>query len=215
MTNDIIRVAPAPAILDLEPAQIVERAFKIAVALAEIIRAGNMYCVISGEEFVKVDGWIAMGSLLGLNPFVTEVKALPDGSFEAAVEIRSRAGVVYASASAICGMDEKRWAVAPAFSRRSMAITRAIRKAYRISFSWVMRLAGMSATPAEDMPQFTPKADNREVRYERDEPPHPAEVEAAAAARRANGETFDPFTRQWTKKVEEKPGQWNGRWPRR
>jgi hypothetical protein len=205
MNNDVIKIVPpAPAILDLEPGQLVERAFKIAVELATVIRAGQMYCNINGEEFVKVDGWIAMGCLLGLNPFVVDVRSLPDGGFEAIVEIRSRGGHVYAAASAICGMDEKRWAAAPAFSRRSMAITRAIGKAYRISFSWVMRLAGMSATPAEDMPQFTP-----EKPREREEPP--------AAERRANGEIFDPFAKTWSKKTEpkkSKPGDWNGQWPK-
>lgn len=210
--SDVIKLAPpAPAILDLEPGQLVEQAYKIATHLAAIVRAGNMTCNIKGEEFVRVDGWIAMGSLLGLNPFVVEARMLEDGSFEAVVEIRSRGGVVYAAASAICGMDEKRWAAAPAFSRRSMAITRAIGKAYRISFSWVMRLAGMSATPAEDMPQFTPEPKkSNEVRYERDDtPPHPADAEE----RRANGETFDPFAKTWTKKPNN--GQWDGKWPKR
>lgn len=207
-TTQVVKVVPAE-VLDLEPTQLVDRAFKIATALATIVRAGNLYCVINGEEFVRVDGWIAMGSLLGLTPVVTDVHALEDGGFEAAVEIRSRSGVVYASASAICGMDEKRWAAVPAFSRRSMAITRAIGKAYRISFSWVMRLAGMSATPAEDMPAYAPGANSREVRQ--DQPPHPADD----PARRENGETYDPFSKRWTKKANENNGIWNGRWPRR
>ena len=108
MNNDVIKIVPpAPAILDLEPGQLVERAFKIAVELATVIRAGQMYCNINGEEFVKVDGWIAMGCLLGLNPFVVDVRSLPDGGFEAIVEIRSRGGHVYAAASAICGMGRK------------------------------------------------------------------------------------------------------------
>lgn len=211
-TTQVVKVVPAE-VLDLEPTQLVDRAFKIATALATLVRAGNLYCVINGEEFVRVDGWIAMGSLLGLTPVVTDVHPLDDGGFEAAVEIRSRSGVVYASASAICGMDEKRWASAPAFSRRSMAITRAIGKAYRISFSWVMRLAGMSATPAEDMPAYAPppKAGGaQEIQRGRDEPPPPTDAD-----RRANGESFDPFTKRWTAKPEENNGTWNGRWPRR
>ncbi len=209
MTNDVIKLAPpAPAILDLDPGQIVDRAFQIAPHLARVVREGGMSCSIKGEEFVRVDGWIAMGSLLGLNPFVTDVRTLDDGGYEATVEIRSRSGAVYASASALCGMDEKRWAAAPAFSRRSMAITRAIGKAYRISFSWVMRLAGMSATPAEDMPQFTPgpKAGGAQ---EIDGPPPPTDAD-----RRANGETFDPFSKKWAKKkTQANNGTWDGRWP--
>lgn len=209
MNNQIVKIIPSE-VSELDPAQLVDRAFKIATHLAKVVRAGEMFCMINGEEFVRVDGWIAMGQLLGLSPHVTDVRQLDDGGFEAFVEIRSRSGVVHAAASAIVGMDEKRWAAAPAFSRRSMAITRAIGKAYRISFSWVMRLAGMSATPAEDMPQFT---SGREMRHEVGEvrPPPPSDAD-----RRANGEIYDPMAHRWIQKPVKsaQTGSWDGRWPK-
>ena len=54
-------------------------------------------------------------------------------------------------ASALCGMDEPKWASKPDYARRSMAVTRATGKAYRLGFSWIMELAGYASTPAEEM----------------------------------------------------------------
>jgi hypothetical protein len=43
------------------------------------------------------------------------------------------------------------WGSRPKYARRSMAVTRATGKAFRISFSWIMSLAGYATTPAEEM----------------------------------------------------------------
>jgi hypothetical protein len=50
-------------------------------------------------------------------------------------------------------MDEPTWAKRPGYARRSMAVTRATGKAFRLGFSWIMTLAGYEVTPAEEMPQ--------------------------------------------------------------
>jgi hypothetical protein len=76
-----------------------------------------------------------------------------DGSFLATVELYSlKTGQTVGVGSALCGKDEARWGKADRFARRSMAITRATGKAYRLNFSWVMALAGFNPTPEEDMP---------------------------------------------------------------
>ena len=178
---------PPPSILDLEPEQIAARAIRIASTLAALVRQGGMVQMIDGKEYVKVEGWNAMGSLMGFVARIAEVRELGDGGFEAHVELCTKNGSVLSSASARCGMDEKRWAQVPAFSRRSMAITRATGKAYRIQFSWIMALAALSETPAEDMPQYEPpRRDER--------PPHPAE----------------PFR---VKRQDGTKGTFDGRWP--
>jgi len=75
-----------------------------------------------------------------------------DGTYEATVSlIRVNDGAVIGRGSAICGMDEDTWATRPNYARRSMAITRATGKAYRLGFSWIMTLAGYEPTPAEEM----------------------------------------------------------------
>jgi len=75
-----------------------------------------------------------------------------DGSYEATVElIRASDGAVIGRGSAICGMDESTWASRPRYARRSMAITRATGKAFRLGYSWIITLAGYAPTPAEEM----------------------------------------------------------------
>ena len=49
-------------------------------------------------------------------------------------------------------MDEATWAKRPDYARRSMAATRAVSKACRLAFSWVMVMAGYDATPREEAP---------------------------------------------------------------
>jgi len=71
--------------------------------------------------------------------------------------IRSSDGKLIGRASALCGMDEKdrygkpTWATRPEYARRSMAVTRATGKAFRLGFSWIMTLAGYAPTPAEEI----------------------------------------------------------------
>jgi len=68
---------------------------------------------------------------------------------------------VISRASAECGAADEYdrngnllWSKRPRYARRSMAQTRATGKACRMSFSWIMKLAGYEPTPAEEMPDY-------------------------------------------------------------
>jgi hypothetical protein len=65
-------------------------------------------------------------------------------------------------------MDENLWAKRPTYARRSMAITRATGKAFRLGFSWVITLAGYNPTPAEEMPgtDDDQRQEPKSVRYD-------------------------------------------------
>lgn len=157
MTTELQRIeprVPAPqSIFDLRPAEMIARAAEVATVLRDVIVKQHLAVNIQGREYVKVDGWAAMGSLLGLLPREVDVKEIADGSFEAKVELYSlMTGKVVGQGSALCGKDERRWSGADRYARRSMAITRATGKAYRLGLSWVMTLAGYAATPYEEMP---------------------------------------------------------------
>lgn len=142
------------SLFDLEPDAQIEYAAKIATSLTRVIEKQVLYSNISGRKYVKVEGWELLGTFLGILPKEREVKELADGSFEASVDLlRASDGVVVGGASALCGMDESRWSKADRYARRSMAITRAVGKAYRSSFSWIISLAGYEPTPAEEMPK--------------------------------------------------------------
>jgi hypothetical protein len=135
------------------PEAVLEQASRIATALARVINDRRLFTDIRGKKYVRVEGWSTLGALLGILPREVSAVPLDDGSYEAVVElVRASDGVVIGRGSAICGMDEPTWAGRDAYARRSMAITRATGKAFRLGFSWIMTLAGYEPTPWEEMP---------------------------------------------------------------
>lgn len=163
MTDTALQsVAPSPppaptSLFELPPQQKIAMASEIATALKDIIVRQRLWVRIGPAEHVKAEGWATLGSLLGIVPRERSVIEHADGTFEAYVELYAMAtDRVVGGASAICGADETRWGKADRFARRSMAITRATGKAYRLGFSWIVSLAGYSPTPAEEMPDYSP-----------------------------------------------------------
>lgn len=160
------------------PQDVIAQASSIATELAQIIDKRRLFITIGRRKFVRVEGWTTLGAMLGILPREVDVHRHDDGTYEARVElIRANDAVVVGRGSAICGIDEPRWAKGPEYARRSMAITRATGKAYRLAFSWIVTLAGYEPTPAEEMP---------------DEPEHPRRRIAETA--KPNGRPYDPQT---------------------
>lgn len=158
--NELVTVTAGPtAIADLHtlsPSQLVHRGTEIADALAPIVEKQKLYTMVGKGKHVNVEGWTTMGAMLGISPKEKDVKYI-DGDYEAYVELVSiRTGAVVGGASAICGRSDPTWAGRPRNAQRSMAITRATGKAYRLGFSWIMKLAGYEATPAEEMDHIDP-----------------------------------------------------------
>lgn len=134
------------------PQDVIDQASKIAKQLANIIKDRKLYSTISGKNFVRVEGWTTMGAMLGILPREVAVIEAENGDFMADVElIRASDGMIVGRASAIVGSDEKTWAGRPRYARRSMSVTRATGKAYRLGWSWIITLAGFEPTPAEEM----------------------------------------------------------------
>lgn len=138
--------------LQVDPKSVVSRATEIAKELGDVIEKRKLYATIQGKKFVTVEGWSTLGALLGVLPREVETKRLEDGGYESTVElIRASDQAVIGKASAIVSMDEV-WGKRLEYARRSMAQTRATGKAYRLGFSWIVKLAGYEPTPAEEMP---------------------------------------------------------------
>lgn len=153
------------AIRTAGPMDVIRRASDVATELAKIVQAKKLYTTIQGRKFVQVEGWSTLGAMVGVLPREVpgSIIRYEDGSYEATVElIRTSDGAVIGRASALCGVDEKdrsgksTWGSRPEYARRSMAVTRATGKAYRLGFSWIMTLAGYEPTPAEEMPEDLP-----------------------------------------------------------
>lgn len=144
---------PARTIFSMQPKEMVLFATEVANVLKDVIDKQKLYSEINRKKYVKVEGWCTLGTILGVLPVEDWVKEHPDGSFEAMVKlVRQSDGMVVGAASALCGSDERTWGQRDRFARRSMAITRATGKAYRLGLSWIMSLAGYEGTPAEEMP---------------------------------------------------------------
>lgn len=155
METGLVTVTSEKAFLDLGHRDKLSAATEMADLLKDLIRKQKFFQVIQGKEYVKVEGWITLGTLLGVIPREKSVRELTDGSFVAEVDlVRADSGNVIGGASALCSIKEKRWANADDYARRSMAITRATGKAYRVSFGWIIGLAGYEVCNAEEMPEI-------------------------------------------------------------
>ena len=151
-----------------DPADMVKVAARLATVLRDIVDRQRLYTVIQGKSYPQVEAWQTIGRLDN----VVAREARPpirhdDGCYEAFAElIRLSDGMVIGSASAICGSpDDEPWGGTPAKNgkpakgprpenaRRSMAATRAISRAFRGQYAWIMALAGYEPTPAEEMPR--------------------------------------------------------------
>jgi len=165
--------------LEIAPTGVIARATLIATELAALVNARKLYVVINNKKYVRVEGWSTLGAMLGVTPREVSTTMHEDGTFEAMVEIVRSDGQVIGRGSAICGMDEPTWANRKAYARRSMAITRATGKAFRLSYSWIMTLAGYEATPAEEVVD----AESRSVIENDVDKDFPPQSEAAPASK--------------------------------
>ena len=135
-----------------DPAAMIAQAKVVATMLKEVITSQGLYVTISKKNYVLVEGWTTLGAMLGVAPRTVSVEEIKEGVFEAVVElVQSANGTIIGRGIAECGADEP-WASRDRYARKSMAITRATGKAYRLSYSWIIKLAGYEGTPAEEMP---------------------------------------------------------------
>ena len=150
------------------PKEMIASATAIATALKQVISDKGLAKKIEGKEYVQCEGWTTMGAMLGVTAQEESVveracdfcaEPCAHSIFVATVGLYTmrdhrRVGL----ASAECGSPDETnrdgaptWADRARYARRSMAITRATSKAFRITFSWIVVLAGYAPTPAEEV----------------------------------------------------------------
>jgi hypothetical protein len=89
----------------------------------------------------------AIPTMDGLNERqVEEIK------YRAIVELKHISGFLVTTAESVCSNLEDGRVANDEYVIASMAQTRAVGKAYRLAFSWVVKMAGYEATPLEEMP---------------------------------------------------------------
>jgi hypothetical protein len=156
--NGQIESANKTALFSQDP----ERAYKEAQRLVSVVAnrcTGPGYLVnIKGKQYPKIEWWTSVSASLGLFPRVLYSKRLDredEIAYEAKVEVYRNGNQIVASGEAMCSNRESRWQGADEYAIKSMAITRASGKAYRIPLSFLAVMAGLEVTPAEEMPTET------------------------------------------------------------
>lgn len=133
-----------------DPAAALDRAVSVANVLKRLIVSQGYAKKIQGDrEFVEVAGWQALGGFLDTFAQVEWSRPIERG-FESRVVLIRRGSVVGAG-EAICTRDERNWAKRDDYAIKSMSQTRAAGKAFRLTFGWLMTIAGYESTPAEEM----------------------------------------------------------------
>ena len=152
-----------------DPDAVIEKATAIATVLERTVRRAGLISRIGVRDYPQIEAWTLLGTMLGVYPVTAWSRELIDDDghtvgWEARVEAHTRSGEVIGAAEAECRTSERNWANRDSYALRSMAQTRAASKALRQPLGFVMSLAGIEATPAEEMTR---------------EPAQPAEPEAA------------------------------------
>lgn len=108
---------------------------------------------IGKKRYVPVEGWQAIANSLGCVASARDVESV-DGGIRAVGEVRRvDNGVVIGTGEGFVGDDEPTWSSRPMYARRAMAQTRAISRACRSCFAFIVTMmdAGLQTTPAEEM----------------------------------------------------------------
>lgn len=133
----------------------VSNQWRAATDVAGVVRefALARTLTIQGKRYPPVIVWQAIANAFGCVASARDVKAI-DGGISAIGEVKRMSdGQVLAEGEGFVGDDEKTWAGRPLFARRAMAQTRAIGRACRAAFAFVIPLidSGMQTTPAEEI----------------------------------------------------------------
>ena len=126
-----------------------------SVELKSFIVNNGLYTTISGKNYVHVEGWQFAGASMGIFPVIKDVHRV-DGvedeiKYYASVELIRSSGDIIGSGIAICSNKESKKRSFDEYAIASMAQTRAVGKAFRLSIGWIMKLAGYESTPAEEV----------------------------------------------------------------
>lgn len=155
---ELIPVQPVNLMRKDDPVDALRESERIAQEIAPRIREGNMVDVIDRREFVKIEGWRALGGMVGVVPREVEMVEVEDG-WQCTVEaVYIPTGQIVGRATSSCTRDESRfrnrdgsWRTPPRFELQGMASTRAASRALRAPLGYVMSLGGFEATSAEEM----------------------------------------------------------------
>ncbi len=130
---------------------------------------------IQGRKYVRVEGWQSVANAFGCVASAKDVERTETGYRAIGQVRRMDTGAVICEAEGFVGDDERTWAKRDEYAKRAMAQTRAISRACRSAFAFVVTMmdAGLETTPAEEVPQDGFADAPRPVAYKRPTAPAP------------------------------------------
>lgn len=161
--------------LQRKPEAIVAEARLCADALVAAVKRNNWIQKFGGREHLFFEAWSFLAAMYRVTPRIRESRLVQIGDvlgYEAVAEaFHVPSGIVIGIADSMCLNDEPNWSMRPTyewdpqarrkvctgeapvplFQLRSMAQTRAMAKALKGPFSWVIAMAGYAPTAAEEM----------------------------------------------------------------
>jgi len=144
---------PQEALFSRSPKKAFEEMRELVQLMSGQCTGSQFIADIAGKQYPKVEWWTMLGATLGVFPVVIYSRKLDregETTYESRVEVRLGDRVV-AAGEALCSDKEPNWADAPEYAIKSMSITRATGKAYRIPLSFIAVMAGLAPTNAEEM----------------------------------------------------------------
>jgi hypothetical protein len=193
-TEIVISGAPALTLFGTDdPRGVVEQAAIVARALKEVLVEQKLTNHIGTRDYVRVEGWTLLGSMIGVFPVEVYTRPIPEDwreremrlpeGYEAKYEARTRSGELVGSANARCLRAESKWEGSDDYAIASMAQTRATSKALRTALGFIVVLAGFDATPAEEIPAGGVESERKPTTAAETGPEDPASDETFERAR--------------------------------
>ena len=148
-------IPPSP----VSPKEVLRQAKRAASAVRKFAQKNpNQILVMreSSKRYPRIEIWQLLAACFGCTALITSTQELRDDEgrelgFLAIAHVKNPADQFVSGAEAVCMRTEPDWSEKPSFQIRSMSQTRAQGKAFRLLFGWVMIMAGLEATPAEEI----------------------------------------------------------------
>lgn len=131
-----------------DPEADIQRGQRAAKALLKLVKLTKPL-KLGGKDYLYFEHWITIARFFNATVGIESTTKTSTGWEAKAIVYQN--GQIIGSAEASCNNDEQNWKNKPDFQRKSMAQTRAASKALRQIFGYIPVLAGIEATPAEEL----------------------------------------------------------------
>jgi hypothetical protein len=160
--------------------------FALSEELRKFISEKELYTKIGNNNHVQVEAWQYAGARCNIYPVLKSCQRLPRDNGEVAYQsfielFDAQNGLTVGAGMAVCTNAEKKAKYWDEFTISSMSQTRAVGKAFRLLLAPVIKLAGFSPTPAEEMELVRDKIEGKAAKALPPTPEPPPAIEKAPA----------------------------------